>query len=67
MSKGKVKSSGSGAFAAGGGGKMFGKQAVGTKTPFVTGKADKNSGGKFQEGGSGKMFGKQSVTASKKK
>jgi hypothetical protein len=67
MSKGKVKSSGSGAFAAGGGKGMFGKQAVGTKTPFVTGKADKNSGGKFQEGGNGKMAGKQSVVAAKKR
>ena len=57
----KVVSSGAGDFAKGGSKGMFGKQAVGTKTPFVTGKSDKNAGGKFAAGGGGKMFGKQNA------
>jgi hypothetical protein len=57
MANSKVKSSKAGAFAKGGSGHMFGKQAAGPKTPGQTGKVQKGDGGKFAKGGSGKMFG----------
>lgn len=59
--KTKVMKSGSGDFAKGGSGKMFGKQAAGPQAPAQTASKDKSDGGKFAKGGSTKMFGKQSA------
>lgn len=59
--KSKVKSSGSGAFAKGGSGKMFGKSGV---VPAPAGTTSPPKGAMNRgpaKGGSGKMFGKQSA------
>lgn len=52
----KVKKSGPGSFAKGGGNKMFGKQSAGPQKPGQSASMGAG-GGKFAKGGSGKMAG----------
>jgi hypothetical protein len=57
----KVVKSSAPAFAKGGGGKMFGKQAAGPQKSGTTAATKTGNGGKWGKGGGGHMFGKQSA------
>lgn len=61
-SKSKVVSTKTPAFAKGGKGHMFGKQAAVSQSPGTTTHAGAK-GGKFAKGGGGKMFGKQAAVS----
>ena len=56
---------GSGKFARGGSGKMFGKQGAKPSKPGVITHSQAGGGAKFASGGRGKMFGKQSASTQK--
>lgn len=61
MANSKVKKTGTGAFAKGGSGHMFGKMQAGKQVGNNTATGGRTGGGKFAEGGSGHMSGKNTA------